>query len=62
MSNNEVCNTAYDLSRMHEQSSIFNDTTMGPMIPKEIKIRIICTMVMYGETLYGRQMAIENLN
>ena len=34
---NEVCNTAYALYRIHEQNSIFKDSTMGPRIPKEMK-------------------------
>ena len=37
ISSHEVCNTAYTLQRIHEQNSIFKDTTMSPMIPKEMK-------------------------
>ena len=40
ISSNEVCNTAYAFSRIHEQNSIFKYTTMGPMIPKEIKYNL----------------------
>ena len=36
LSSNEVCNTSA-LQRIHEQHYIFNDTTVGPMIPKEMK-------------------------
>ena len=38
ISRNEVFYTAYALLPKHEQNFIFKDTTMGPMIPKEIKI------------------------
>ena len=40
ISSNEVCNTAYALQRIHEQNSIFKYTTMGPMIPKEMKYNL----------------------
>ena len=33
----EICSTAYALKRIYEQNSIFKYTTMGPMIPKEMK-------------------------
>ena len=35
ISSNEVCKT---ILLIHEQNFIFKDTTMGPMIPKEMKI------------------------
>ena len=38
ISSNEVYNIAYALLYIHEQNSIFKDTTMGSMIPKEMKI------------------------
>ena len=40
ISSNEVRNTAYALKRIHEQNSIFKYTTMGPMIPKEMKYNL----------------------
>ena len=40
ISSNDVCNTAYALYRIHEQNSIFKCTTMGPMIPKEMKYNL----------------------
>ena len=40
VSSNEVCNTAYALYSIHEQNSIFKDSTMGPMIPKEMKYNL----------------------
>ena len=40
ISSNEVCNTAYALLHIHEQNSIFKDSTMGPMIPKETKYNL----------------------
>ena len=40
ISSNEVCNTAYALQHIHEQNSIFKDSTMGPMIPKEMKYNL----------------------
>ena len=40
ISSNKVCNTAYALQRTHDQNSIFKDTTMGPMIPKEMKYNL----------------------
>ena len=46
ISYNEVCNTAYALQRIHEQDSIFKDSTMGPMIPKEMKYNL-----HYGKVL-----------
>ena len=36
ISSNDVCNTAYDLQRLHEQNFIIKYTTIDPMIPKEI--------------------------
>ena len=39
-SSNEVCNSAYALSRIHEQNSIFKYTTMDQMIPKEMKYNL----------------------
>ena len=40
ISSNEVCHSAYALWRIHEQNSISKDTTMGPMIPKEMKYNL----------------------
>ena len=40
ISNNVVCNTAYALYRIHEQNSIFKYTTLGRMIPKEMKYNL----------------------
>ena len=37
---NEVCNTVNALQIIHEQNSIFKDTTLGPMIPKEMKYNL----------------------
>ena len=37
ISSNKVRNTAYGLYRIHERNSIFKYTTMGPVIPKEMK-------------------------
>ena len=38
ITSNEVCSTAYALLRIHEQNSIFKDTTMDLMILKKMKI------------------------
>ena len=37
ITSNEVCNTAFVLQRIHEQNSTIKYTSMGPMIPKEMK-------------------------
>ena len=38
ISSNEIGNNVYALCSIHEQNSIFKDTTMGTTIPKEMKI------------------------
>ena len=50
ISSNEVCNTAYAPKRIHEQNSVFKYTTMGQMIPKEMKHNLHCGDV-WGDVL-----------
>ena len=52
ISSNEVCNTAYALWRIHEQNSIFKDSTIGPVIPKEMKYNL-----HYGKTIKTFQIS-----
>ena len=60
VNSNDVSNTAYAYLRMHEQNSIFKAATMGPMIPK--KMKIISALYKHGETFYDRHMALTPAN
>ena len=42
VSSNEFCSAAYAVQRIHKQNSIFKYTTIGPMIPKEMKYNLHC--------------------
>ena len=44
----QLFNTAYAFLRIHEQNSIFKDTSWDPMFQKEMKYNL-----RYGEVLYN---------